>query len=245
MAFAAAAFIAMRANAAGAPTQDALFALPLALWPYLRGALLFVVLPVLIVVTFLRQPIASVLRRFWPGLEERLPALFADSFSKRLEMEYSAQPAPRRPVGLWRRTPAPADLTQVELPENAEDFPDEIKHRMREIHRTLRDAHPVALPLFADYRAMQNRLLAEIALHPAGRGYGYRHLAAGLEKLEAETRKVSVVLPGATKEYGLDDCSVLLEQLTGEAMGCLCKIRLAKRAGAGSGQSITGEIQPL
>ena len=241
------ALLALRAEAAPSPSE-ALFALPLALWHFLQGALVFFVLPALVIGALAHRPITRALR-------PRLPALAAavESGCQRLRERARAL------VTLHRPAPLPAAAGAAPLggpfhhragvptaPDTAPaEFAITLKARMTAIHQKLRAVAPELLPPFAEYRALQKRLLVESAAGEPARSAALRQLEGGLLRLEAETGKLSVVLPDATKEYALGSYADALERISGEAMDCLCGIRAAARPTGGSETGETGEIRPV
>ncbi len=106
-----------------------------------------------------------------------------------------------------------------------------LKLRMTEVHRHVRALAPELLPVFADCRAAQARLCHEVRRYPAARTETEALLMGVLVQIEAATRKLSVVLPGATKEYALGNYADTLEKLTSEMLECLMVLRAPAKEG--------------
>lgn len=135
-------------------------------------------------------------------------------------------------LGFWRPEPphhAP-QLAPSRPESDSAALIASVKQRMTLVHRNLRQNAPELLPPLADYRAVQNRLLSAIATTEGGTECAQNLILLGLSQIEAATSKLSVVLPGTTKEYAFGSYADTLERLSGEAMDCLCGLRSAKRA---------------
>ncbi|SOC10951.1 hypothetical protein [Rhodobacter maris] len=118
----------------------------------------------------------------------------------------------------------------------------EVKLRMTEVHRLLRARAPELLPVFADCRAAQMRLLSELRRAPAQRIQIEAELIGGLVQIETATRKLSLVLGSATNEHTLGNFADTLEKLTSETLDCLVSLR-ARSRGAQHGREIGGRAE--
>lgn len=145
----------------------------------------------------------------------------------------------------WRQKPgAPAPLAPGGSLATGDDLAEAVKLRMTAVHRQLRRLAPELLPVFADCRAAQLRLLRDLRPRPAeDRRAAETALLDALAQIEAATRKLSVVLPGTTKEYALGTYADTLEKVTGETLDCLIALR-ARTRGAPRGVQIGGEVDP-
>jgi len=208
--------ISLRAEAAGTPGPDDLFALPVALLHGLRAFVVYVLAPALVLVAIAHRPLIARLRRLLPRLEARLEAL-----RQRLPGHDTSAP-PHAPFS------EPEELAAA------------TKTRMTEIHGRLRHIAPEMLPAFAEYRAAQTRLLAESTRSTTALACARFTLLSGLAQIEAATEKLSVVLDDATKEYALGNYADTLEKLTGAAMECLCGVRARAKLGAETPVSLAG-----
>lgn len=231
----AAALLALRAEAAALDGSEAFFAAPLALWHFVQGALIFFVLPALVLGAIAHRPLARALRPRLPQIEAAIDEAIDEAparFHARLialivrhrPARFRAAPEGAPQAGPFHRSAPPAPTIA--------DFAQELKARMALIHRDLRAVAPELLPPLAEYLALQNRLLAEAGRDGAATAAALRHLEPGLDRLEIETGKLSVVLRDATKEYALGSYADTLERLSGEAMDCLCGIRAAGKSAA-------------
>ncbi|MGD9917036.1 MAG: hypothetical protein AB7U46_03385 [Paenirhodobacter sp.] len=242
------ALLTLRAEAAPSPS-DALFALPLALWHFLQGALVFFVLPALVIGALAHRPITRALRPRLPALANAVESGCRQLRERARALVTLHRPAPlpaaagTAPIaGAFHRRGGAQTAHNTAAPA---EFAITLKARMTAIHQKLRVEAPELLPPFAEYRALQKRLLVESAAGEPARSAALRQLEGGLLRLEAETGKLSVVLPDATKEYALGSYADALERLSGEAMDCLCGIRAAARPAGGSETGETGEIRPV
>ncbi|TKD25068.1 hypothetical protein FBT96_03510 [Rhodobacter capsulatus] len=144
-----------------------------------------------------------------------------------------------------RRSPGPRQpLAPAKQLAEGGDLAEAVKLRMTEVHRQLRRLAPELLPVFADCRAAQLRLLHDLRPRPAeARHEAETALIGALVQIEAATRKLSVVLPETTKEYALGSYADTLEKVTGETLDCLIALR-ARATGAPRGVQIGGEVDP-
>lgn len=208
--------VTIRAEAGGTPGPEDLFALPIAVLQGMQMLVIYVITPTLVLLVLAHRPIIAMARRLQPRLQARLDAL-----RERLH---------RRA----RKVLPPVPFSE------SDELAAATKMRMTEIHGRLRRLAPEMLPAFAEYRAAQNRLLAETARNPGALVSTRFIVLNGLAQIEAATEKLSVVLVDATKEYALGNYADTLEKLTGAAMECLCGLRARARLGAGSGVSLAG-----
>lgn len=209
-----AALISMQAEAAAVASPEALLPLPAALFAFGRGAAVFFLAPAALAAVVWHRPILAAARRLWPRLAATLGP-YLPKLPERPRHEVQAPAPDTSPAGLAATLAADA------------------KARMTSVHRTLRQIAPELLLPFAEYRAVQNRLIAAAAEAgaaplPAG-ACAHQLILSGLMQIEAATGKLSVVLGDATKEYALGSYADTLERLTGEAMDCLCGLRAAAK----------------
>ncbi len=149
-----------------------------------------------------------------------------------------------RASALRRRPGPPGPLAPAKHLAEGGDLAEAVKLRMTEVHRQLRRLAPELLPVFADCRAAQLRLLQDLRRRPAeARREAETALIGALVQIEAATRKLSVVLPETTKEYALGSYADTLEKVTGETLDCLIALR-ARATGAPRGVQIGGEVDP-
>lgn len=142
-----------------------------------------------------------------------------------------------------RQRPGPlAPLAPAKHLAEGGDLPAAVKLRMTEVHRQVRRLAPELLPVFAECRAAQLRLLQDQpGRAPEARREAETALIGALVQIEAATRKLSVVLPETTKEYALGSYADTLEKVTGETLDCLIALR-ARTRGALRGVQIGGEV---
>lgn len=165
-------------------------------------------LAALLALVALHRPLLANLRRNWPHLAARLGRYLPD--------------LPERPRHVPRFATNLPESDSAALIASA-------KQRMTLVHHNLRQTAPELLPPLAEYRAVQNRLLAAIAKAEGEAEAAQELVISGLAQIEAATSKLSVVLPDTTKEYAFGNYADTLERLSGEAMDCLCGLRNAKR----------------
>ena len=196
---------------------------PEALWRGLRGAVVICVTPLALGAVLFHRPLVSHAHALAVALSIRASAL---------------RPAPKlsdRPL----EPLAPAK----HLAERG-DLAEGVKLRMTEVHRQLRRQAPELLPVFAECRAAQVRLLHALRNRPAEmRLDAETALIGALVQIETATRKLSVVLPETTKEYAFGSYADTLEKITGETLDCLIALR-ARARGAVRGVQIGGEVDP-
>ncbi|MFD2173488.1 hypothetical protein [Rhodobacter lacus] len=149
------------------------------------------------------------------------------------------RPAPAAPALTPVLTPVLAPAKHLAQGRGLEA---EMKLRMTEVHRQLRARAPELLPVFADCRAAQLRLLSELRRAPAEGAQIEAGLIGGLVQIETATRKLSLVLGTATNEHALGNFADTLEKLTSETLDCLVSLRARKRA-AQHGREIGGEAE--
>lgn len=198
-------------------------ALPVALWHLPGSAPVFLATPLALAAVLFHRPLISNLHALAVGLSIRASAL---------------QPAPKA-----SDTPLEPLAPAKHLAEGGA-LADLVKLRMTEVHRQLRRLAPELLPVFADCRAAQVRLLHDLRNRPAeARLDAETGLIGALVQIETATRKLSVVLPDTTKEYALGNYADTLEKVTGETLDCLIALR-ARTKGAPRGVQIGGEVDP-
>lgn len=206
-----AALLAMQAEAAASGEPQPLAALPGAVVAFLRGSAVFFLAPVAVAVALWHRPIVSHLHGLAIRAAIRLSAL---------------RPAPEA-----REPHCP--LAPAKHLAQGGDLAEEVKLRMTEVHRQIRRLAPELLPVYAECRAAQARLLRESRHHPQGLPEAEALLIGALVQIETATRKLSVVLPDATKEYALGSYADTLEKLTGEALDCLSGLRSPSKGAQG------------
>jgi len=214
-----AAALSLKAEAAMSAEPQVLSALPLALLSFSKGSA---------VAFFTTLAIGAVLMH-------RTIVSHAHALAVRISIRASAlRPLPAAPNGPLEPL-APAK----HLPQGA-DLAEVVKQRMTEVHRHLRRLAPELLPVFADCRAAQVRLLHETRARTESRIEAETLLIGALVQIETATRKLSLVLPDATKEHALGNYADTLEKVTGEALDCLIALRARAKAGQ-RGMQIGGE----
>jgi len=200
-----------------------LSALPRALWHLPGGVTVFLATPLALAAVLFHRPLVSNIHALAVGLSIRASAL---------------QPAPKA------SDPPLEPLAPAKHLAEGGALADLVKLRMTEVHRQLRRLAPELLPVFADCRAAQVRLLHDLRARPAeARLDAETGLIGALVQIETATRKLSVVLPDTTKEYALGNYADTLEKVTGETLDCLIALR-ARTKGAPRGVQIGGEVDP-
>lgn len=208
------------------PAEAALAAAPPppeAVWTLLHGAAAACLTPLALAAVVFHRPLVSRAHALAVGLSIRASAL---------------RPAPKAPD----RPPEP--LAPAKQLADGGDLAEMVKLRMTEVHRQLRRLAPELLPVFAECRAAQLRLLHDLRARPAEtRRDAETGLIGALVQIETATRKLSVVLPETTKEYAFGSYADTLEKITGETLDCLIALR-ARVKGARRGVQIGGEVDP-
>ncbi|SOC20068.1 hypothetical protein SAMN05877809_11150 [Rhodobacter sp. JA431] len=216
LALALSAFVALDAEASASTEADTLANLPSAIFGFLRSAAVFFVAPVALAMLFWHRNLIS----------------HAHALILRVSIRASAlRPAP---------VDEPTPLAPAKHLAQGGHIDHEVKLRMTEVHRQLRARAPELLPVFADCRAAQARLLSQARQHEEGLPEAERMLIGGLVQIETATRKLSLVLDDATKEHTFGNFVDTLEKVTGDTLDCLIALR-AHAKGAPQGMQIGGE----
>lgn len=206
--------MALPAKAAPVTAPEALGNLPGTIWAHVQGMAIYLPAPLAMAAVLWHRALVS----------------HAHGLAIRLAIRASAL---RRVVPL--QAPPPPLAPAKHLAQAGDDLSETLKLRMTEVHRQLRSLAPELLPVFADCRAAQARLCREARCHtPAhtpARVETEALLIGGLVQIEAATRKLSVVLPTATKEYALGNYADTLEKLTSEMLECLMVLRAPAKEG--------------
>ncbi|MBZ4024061.1 hypothetical protein CKO11_16550 [Rhodobacter sp. TJ_12] len=217
------AFVALGADAAQTGPET-MTNMPWALAGFLRGTAVFFLAPAAVAAVLWHRALIRHGHALMLRLSIRLPAL--------------------RP----QRAPAPeaAPLAPAKHLAAGGSIDHAVKLRMTEVHRQLRALAPELLPVFADCRAAQARLAAEIrrggATGVETGAEAEQLLIGGLVQIETATRKLSLVLSTTTKEHALGNFADTLEKLTSETLDCLVTLR-ARAKGAPQGMQIGGAAQ--
>lgn len=200
-----------------------LVALPGEVWNFISASTALLVTPLALAAVLLHRPIISHTHALAVQVSIRASAL---------RPAPKATEPPLEPLAPAKHLAERGDLAAV------------VKLRMTEVHRQLRRLAPELLPVFAECRAAQVRLLHALRARPeADRIDAETALIGALVQIETATRKLSVVLPDTTKEYALGTYADTLEKITGETLDCLIARRTPVK-GAPRGVQIGGEVDP-